>query len=503
MLISFLAAAAAGALVTASGGGGGQGSRITGVDITRVEPVGTFGGVPFRRIQGTIHGEVAASEAVAGLPDAASGRALAPYETTFELITPEDPARADGVVVEANNRGMGVIAALLSAPPAKRPAPPAASGGLLTAGQAATLGDGFIFAHRLSVARIQWQAGIAPGVPQAAQGVGEVIVRDFGRWLGGAFPAARGDLPVFKHRILAGASQSAWFVNSFIAEGFNEDPASGRGVYGGAFTRNGAGAVLAINRFADGGAQFPYVPPNARPLTPAELLSRPNSDPVLVDVTSLTDFYRVRASVFSRAAGKPGVHRYATGAPHAPGALVSSAYIFGTMRCNGGEAVPLSGVSDALYLRPLLLGLASAIGLESPEARPLPADAPFTLTPAPAELGFLNRLEGTPVWIPKSDADGVPIGGVQMLETTLPLGAPVPPALPPVGARSINDTCGNFSGWRVFTAEELTRRYGGRAGYLERARRQAAELVRAGYLLAEDEAAALAHVEAQLPVEFR
>ena len=98
---------------------------------------------------------------------------------------------------------------------------------------------------------------MAPGVPQTAQGVGEVIVRDFGRWLGGAFPAARGDLPVFKHRILAGASQSAWFVNSFIAEGFNEDPASGRGVYGGVFTRNGAGGVLAINRFAEGGAQFP------------------------------------------------------------------------------------------------------------------------------------------------------------------------------------------------------------------------------------------------------
>jgi hypothetical protein len=211
----------------------------------------------------------------------------------------------------------------------------------------------------------------------------------------------------------------------------------------------------------------------------------------------------VRASVFSRAAGKPGVHRYATGAPHAPGALVPGAYIFGTMRCNGGETVPLSGVSDALYLRPLLLGLAGAIGVEPLASRRLPADAPFSLTPAPADVGNLNRLEATPLWIPQSDADGVPVGGVQMLETALPLGAPVPPALPPVGVSSINDTCGNFAGWRAFTAEELTRRYGGRAVYLERARRQAAELVRNGYLLAGDEASAVAHVEAQLPAEFR
>ncbi len=57
-------------------------------------------------------------------------------------------------------------------------------------------------------------------------------------------------MPIFRHRILAGVSQAAWFVNSFIAEGFNADPETGRGVYQGAFTRNGNGVVLAINGFA-------------------------------------------------------------------------------------------------------------------------------------------------------------------------------------------------------------------------------------------------------------
>jgi hypothetical protein len=49
----------------------------------------------------------------------------------------------------------------------------------------------------------------------------------------------------------------------------------------------------------------------------------------------------------------------------------------------------------------------------------------------------------------------------------------------------------------------LTRRYGGRADYIEMARHKAAELVAAGYLLDEDEAAAIGQIEAQLPEDFR
>ena len=42
-----------------------------------------------------------------------------------------------------------------------------------------------------------------------------------------------------------------------------------------------------------------------------------------------------------------------------------------------------------------------------------------------------------------------------------------------------------------------------RADYLKLARDKAADLVRAGYLLDEDEAAAIRQVEAQLPTDFR
>jgi Alpha/beta hydrolase domain len=182
------------------------------------------------------------------------------------------------------------------------------------------MGDSFLLSHRISAAAIQWQTGFAAGLPPSAQGMGEAVVRDFGRWLGGAFRSGPSPLPIFRHRILAGVSQAAWFVNSFIAEGFNVDPDTGRGVYQGAFTRNGNGVVLAINGFRAEHEQFPYARASLAPLLPNELLSRPASDPKLVDVISLTDFYRLRASISARASAPPGMHRYATAALTLPAA---------------------------------------------------------------------------------------------------------------------------------------------------------------------------------------
>jgi hypothetical protein len=49
----------------------------------------------------------------------------------------------------------------------------------------------------------------------------------------------------------------------------------------------------------------------------------------------------------------------------------------------------------------------------------------------------------------------MPVGGIPTLEAALPLGLPRPIALPPVEIASINDTCGNFSGWEAFSIDEL------------------------------------------------
>jgi hypothetical protein len=184
------------------------------------------------------------------------------------------------------------------------------------------------------------------------------------------------------------------------------------------------------------------------------LLSRPASDPELVDVISLTHFYRLRASIFARAPARPALHRYATAAPHAPGGGASPDVVFETMKCNGGEPISLSPVRDVLYLRPLILGLLASIGDVGAAKRALPPDAPFTLAPVSADLKGLNRLRGAPETAP----DGVPVGGIPMLEAVLPLGLPRPIVLSPVEIASINDTC-NLSGWRPFPVDELRSRY--------------------------------------------
>ena len=473
-------------------------SSITAVDVTQERPAGNYAGMAWRYVEGVIHGEVARGEPVAGLSELAAGRASVPYVIAFHIVEPESASDASAIVVEALNRGNPIFARSLDGPTAT-----ATGDAASPASEAAAIGDGFLLKHRISLAAVQWQAGLPGGPPEAAQGIGEVAVRDFGRWLAGEFRSDPAPAPIFRYRVLAGVSQSAWFVNTFLAEGFNADPKTGGGVYQGAFTRNGNGVVLAINRFAEGDRQFPYARNDLGPLAPAELLSRPASDPKLIDVISLTDFYRLRASLFARAPGRPGLHRYATAAPHARGGATPADTVFQTMRCNGGAPIPLNATSDALYLRALVLGLFRSIGEESEAERDLPPDAPFVLAPAPADLEGLNRLGATPLWIPAIGANGAPMGGIPMLEAALPLGLAKPSALPPVVIASIADTCGNFSGWRPFPADELARRYGDRANYLKLAREKAADLVKAGYLLDEDEAAAIRQVEAELPGDFR
>ena len=495
MLFSALATAA---MIGPAAGAAAAESSITAVDVARERPAGNYAGIAWRYVEGVIRGEVAIGEPVAGLSELAAGRASVPYVIFFHIVAPESGSDASAIVVEAPNRGNPILARSLGAPIAT------ATGQVASpAPEAAAIGDGFLLKHRISLAAVQWQAGLPGGPPEAAQGIGEVAVRDFGRWLGGAFRSEPAPVPIFRHRVLAGVSQSAWFVNTFLAEGFNADPETGRGVYQGAFTRNGNGVVLAINGLAEGDRQFPYARNDLAPLAPDELLSRPASDPKLIDVISLTDFYRLRASLFARAPERPGLHRYATAAPHARGGATPPDAVFQTMKCNGGAPIALSTISDALYLRPLVLGLFRSIGEESEAKRDLPPDAPFVLAPAPADLEGLNRLGATPLWLPASGANGAPMGGIPVLEAALPLGLAQPAALSPAVIASISDTCGNFSGWRPFPVEELARRYGGRANYIELARRKAADLVAAGYLLDEDGAAAIRQVEAELPTDFR
>ena len=148
-------------------------------------------------------------------------------------------------------------------------------------------------------------AVFAAGVPATAQGVGEVVVRDVGRALGRGSP----------QRALAGVSQGAFFVDTFLAEGFDALPGGGR-AYDLAITVDGTGNWMAINRLAGAGPQDPYLRADGRPLPYRRLLRRPRTDPLLADVANLTDFHRLRAGLTDVRRPPRGVLRYDWPSPH-------------------------------------------------------------------------------------------------------------------------------------------------------------------------------------------
>ena len=454
-------------------------SGITKAELFLSEDMGRFNGVSFRRYHGVVHGTVDRKEDVEGLAAALGNNETLSYSLPFEIIAPAEAARANSIIVEVENRGRPTALGLIAGFALSSAVAPA------DVRYPAGMGNGFPFRAGVAYARVTWQASLASSIPTTAQGVGLVALRDFGRMLGGAGATAALDwLPTFKYRVLIGISQSAWMANALVAEGFNRDPATGKAVYQGLFTRSGTGNVLAVNKAAGGGQQAPYPLPDATPLTPSQLLRRPDSDPIVVDVATYTDFYRLRASVFAGAPGVRGLHRYAVAAAHAPAGAYPDALIFETLRCNGGVPVPLSPLNDAAHVRALLTGLLSEVGVKGLDVASLPRARTFDLVmPGDAPI---NLLPGGTILVPRVDANALPVGGIPMVEAALPLGKPTPPAISPVSTRSINDVCGNFGGWTRFTPDEVRARYGSLGAYRARTVAMLDAQVSAGWLLPSD-----------------
>ena len=465
-------------------------SGITAVEIARTEQLGELGGQPFERLVGTVSGRVSAAERVAGLAAVAGPDGTYAYTSGFELIRPVARAARRTVVVEAENRGSPLLLGAFNSFAVPAGAPQSVS-------YPAGLGNGFLFGGGRAYARVQWQTGLSPGVPANAQGVGEVIMRDFGRLLrdgrllaDGRLAPGGSPLGTYGRRLLVGVSQAGWFVTTFVAEGFNAEPGRrARRVFHGAYAQNGLGNLLAINTVAaaDGAPQDPYVRPDFVPRTPAEVLRRPSTDPVFVDVATYTDFYRLRASVSRQAPGTTRYRRYDWPAAHSPAVSPASAELaFERLRCNDGVPIPLNPIDTRPYARALLSALEQAVARRRAEPAALPAERLFLLGGAPLDPALLNGLPDRPVLVPHVDGDAQPLGGVRFPAAELPLGRAVPPALPPVSTASIVAVCGNFGGWQPYTAGELTARYGSLERYLAAYDALAARLVAQGLLLDAD-----------------
>lgn len=443
-------------------------SRLTSVEITATTPDKTYNGVAYVKITGVVHGQVGINDFVAvhNLIDHKqqvnpyeAGTDSLPYESNFELIVPAAGQKANDVIyVDSENRGSAISQSALG---------------------------GFLQNHATSYARVQWQTGISKGVPADTQGIGLVIMRDFARWLGGRTPQTKvmGDYkPVaYRKMILGGISQSAWFVDTFVAEGFNAEPVTGRKVFDAAIAVDGAGNWLAINQLAAARhvtTQTPYLDPNGVPLTQTEMLHNPRTDPMFVDIANYTDFYRVRAGLTSLPYSSASFRRYDWPSPHAT---------TGGAQCNNGQPVILNTLRYSPYLRAVVLNVEKAIGVTTAGAAPgLPPTTIFTLDGQPPSSDRFNGLPGVTIAIPKVDISGMPVGGVRFPEADHPTGRPDPVALPPVNTQSIAQLCGNSGGWKPFSGEELTARYKDKASYLGAYEASLDQLIAQGYLLAED-----------------
>jgi hypothetical protein len=462
-----------------------QQSRITSVSITGSEPAGTFGGVAYRRVWGHVFGLVAPRDTIFGfdqLPHGADGNYG--YESEFEIIAPEKPGTNSAILVEVENRGNPnflntVHGSAESGPP---------SGSAHSAG----VGNAFLFEHGTSYARVQWQTGIAASVPEAAEGVGEVIIRDFGRMLAGrakldANPPV--DFGKYHTLILGGISLSGFFIDTFLAEGFNADPGDGGAIFQGAIAVDGTGNWLAINELAAaaGVKEFPYLVPDGKPLRASEILGGHASDPFYIDIANYTDFYRLRASLTDVDTKNPRMRRYDWPSAHAPAAIDQSGGSARASHCNGGVPVDLNPIPHSAYLRAVTLELEHELGVPSArQAPPLPPTTLFTLDPASSRLPNFNPLPGVRLSVPLTYEDAQPMGGVRFPDVEHPVGRPVPVALPPVVTTSIEGTCGNLGGWQQFSEEELVKRYGSQANYVKLYAESLDKLIARGYVLASD-----------------
>ena len=460
-------------------------SRITGVTIAGSQLAGTFSGVAYTRTWGTVSGVVAPRDAIIGfdqLPHDDDGNYG--YQSEFEIIAPEKPGTNSAIFIEAENRGTPVFLNQLHEVAVSGP-PSRISGG-------GNPGNGFLFEHATSYARVQWQTGIAASVPENAEGVGEVIMRDFARMLSG-HTQLDGKPPVdfgkYQTLILGGISLSGFYIDTFLAEGFNADPVDGGAVFQGAIAVDGTGNWIAINELAAqaGSKEFPYVVPDAKPLQTSDILGGHVSDPFYIDIANYTDFYRLRASLTDVDAKNPRIRRYDWPSAHAPAPLDQSAIGRRLSRCNGGVPVDLNPIPHSAYLRAVTLELERELDVPTArQERHLPPTTLFILDPASSRMPNFNPIQGVRLSVPLIDENAQPMGGVRFPDVEYPVGKPIPVSIPPVATTSIDATCGNLGGWQQFSEDELAKRYGSEANYLKLYAQSLDKLVARGYLLPGD-----------------
>ncbi len=558
------------------------------MNVTNSVSVGSFQGVAYTETLGTISGVIDAREAAPGVAGLSPGiqnltsmtkdaNGFYDWSSQFQIVAPSSGQPADSaIILENENRGGDTIIGSLQSP--------GTSGGTTPQTQiySVGMGNGFLQNNGIAYGRIQWQSANAVGssftppttasgggdntsIPANVQGLGLVIERDFARMLAGStatptitVTSGTYTLPTFQYLAQAGISQSSWFTTTFLAEGFNVDPVTGKGIMGGMIAIDGTGDWEILNNLAAAAGYTPaqqvaYVPflggAASAQLSPSQMLQRPASDPIYIDVANYTDFYRLMAGATDVGSSNAKFRRYDWPGPHGaagiPGPTSESVNISVTQgngaAPGGNSSAPGTSGCDNLaapiganpvpynaYFRAITLEMFKAMGAPSAQSAPsLPPSTFFTLggppatrtvtvtgTAGTATLNSYNDAVGNSPGVPVIDSNGWPIGGVRTPDEAYPIGRPtllagtytpatgvgsmVVPAgaqvvsVPPTLTNSIGDTCGNTGIFQVFTPAQLSAMYGSSlpvayANYLSLYDTQLQVMISQGYLLQSDE----------------
>ena len=243
-------------------------SRIVAVDVDAVDRLGEFGGTPYQRVRGTVHGLLAPDEDIVGidlLPMDADG--CFAWRAEFEVLRGADGAVPSVTVVDSENRGGPSMLGLVTGVQLRQGAPS-------TVEYPEGMGEGCLFDHRVVV-----RAGpVADRACRRGAGAARKASASPSCATSGDSSRARTATSERTRRrrppraVHPHGREPVGMVREHVrGRGVQRGSRRGRaGLSPGAFPYLSAGNWLAINRLADDGlAQDPYVRPDGIPLTAA------------------------------------------------------------------------------------------------------------------------------------------------------------------------------------------------------------------------------------------
>ena len=496
-------------------GVGPAAAEVTRLEITDRKPYGAFRMGEFVMLEGRVHGDLAPQEAIPGLDKAPrNARGRVGYSARIVLVIPGEKARGNGaLIVDVPNRGRAYAQALYNSPRDE----PFGSGTF-------EHGTGFLQDAGFSVAEVYWELGQGADLPsftdaegkkRFVEGAGFAIMRDAADFLARASVDSAGTPNPLRgtvNRVIAsGKSQTGRFLKTFLLNGFNMT--GGRRVFDGMHVFvSGAGLLPILATGAgpgsSGNGSPSFTEPEFRgvhedPLTIGDIVARVEArgelPPKMILISTVTDFYSLRASLGRTGASgtserpiPPNVRMYD---------IAGSAHVLVAKPPAACKMLPgrldWTPVSRAALLR---LDSWIAVNAEPPSNRLMPLE---TAGAEPPALRAPKHLPDAVIQVPVKDADGNALGGVRLPDLVAPLGTHGGQNQPQTF------TCMLVGSYTPFAATKAQReansdarpsiaeRYRNRDDYVNRIRIAAYDLIESGFLLPEDAAiiiqAAAAH----------